>query len=90
MHTAQCREQGTQQHYRTIPYKRWGQENYRKSSEVNMPLALRSIESLLASYGCSLDGISSTAGMERLCASIACRIISAINWLISIMPISSR
>ena len=55
-----------------------------------MPLALRRMESLAASYGCSLDGISSPAGMERWWASGACRTISAMYWLIRMMPMSSR
>lgn len=36
---------------------------YRKSSALNIPFALRSIESLLGSYGQSLDGISNIAGI---------------------------
>lgn len=63
---------------------------YRKSSAENMPLARRRIESLDASYGCSLDGISSTAGIDCMWASMAWRIISAMNWLIRMMPMSLR
>ena len=63
---------------------------YRKSSAENMPLALRRMESLEASYGCSLEGISSTAGMDSMCWSMAWRIISAMNWLIRMMPMSLR
>ncbi|KAG7215120.1 hypothetical protein INR49_022768 [Caranx melampygus] len=44
---------------------------YRKSSAENMPLARRRIESLDASYGCSLDGISRTAGIDCMWASMA-------------------
>ena len=40
-------------------------------------LARLSMESLLASYGWSLDGISNTAGMDSVWASNAVRMISA-------------
>lgn len=63
---------------------------YRKSSAENMPLARRRMESLDASYGCSLDGISNTAGIDCMWASMAWRIISAMNWLIRMMPMSLR
>lgn len=69
----------------------WGQFGvYRKSSAENMPLARRRMESLDASYGCSLDGISNTAGIDCMWASIAWRIISAMNWLMRMMPMSLR
>lgn len=63
---------------------------YRISSAENIPLALRSIESLLASYGWSLLGISSTEGMGTTCASKMWRIISAMFWLMRIMEMSLR
>lgn len=53
-------------------------------------MARRRMESLEASYGCSLEGISRTAGMDCMWASMAWRIISAMNWLMRMMPMSLR
>jgi hypothetical protein len=55
----------TLEHVRTKPCRR-------------LTRARRKIESLLASYGCSLLGISNTAGTDLLCPSTVPRIMSAI------------
>jgi len=45
-----------------VPSIEFDKDDQRNSSGVNIPLALRRMESLVGSYGWSLDGISSTAG----------------------------
>ena len=62
---------------------------YLISSGLKSPLARRKIESLLGSYGWSLDGISKIAGTGEVCASITWRTISATLWLIRIISMSS-
>lgn len=57
---------------------------------VKLTLARLNMESLLASYGWSFEGISRTAGTGEVWASITWRISSAQFWLIRMMSMSSR